>query len=155
MVCNKCGNEISEGVAVCGSCGQPVDATPVGENTQEPVNAAPVSVGNNTTSFSEAIKLVFKNYANFTGRSTKSEFWWGFLFLWIVNLAASFIPVIGTLISLALFIPNLSLCIRRLHDIGKAWTWILLGLIPLAGVIILIVLYCKDSDGDNQWGAAR
>lgn len=143
MFCNKCGNEISEGAAVCGSCGQPVEG------------ASTTVAGGSTTSFSEAIKLVFKNYANFTGRATKSEFWWGFLFLWIVNFATSFIPVLGTLISLALFIPNLSLCIRRLHDIGKAWTWILMGLIPLAGIIILIVLYCKDSVGDNQWGAAR
>ena len=154
MFCTKCGNEVKEGTAFCTSCGEPVKAASEGE-TQAPVYATPVAADGGKVGFVEAIKLLFKNYANFTGRATRSEFWWAFLFLCIVNLVASYIPVVGGLISLALFIPNLSLNIRRLHDIGKSWAWILMGLIPFAGFIILIVYYCKESDGDNQWGAAK
>lgn len=111
--------------------------------------AAPKSV-----SFGEAIKLFFVNYVNFTGRSTKSEYWWAVLFNVLVSLGTAWIPGVGMLVSLAFLIPGLSLCIRRLHDIGKSWVWYLMGLIPLAGFIILIVFFCKDSDGDNQWGPA-
>ena len=105
-------------------------------------------------SFGEAIKLFFVNYVNFTGRSTVSEYWWAFLFNFLVSLCTSWIPVVGQLISLGLLIPGLALGIRRLHDTGKHWYYIFMGLIPLAGFIILIVQYCKESDADNQWGPA-
>ncbi len=169
MFCTKCGNEVREDATFCTACGEPVKTTeaeetagpakeaaaPVVENAQAPVYAAPAAADSGKVGFGEAIKLLFKNYANFTGRATKSEYWWAFLFLWLVNFVAAYIPVVGSIISLALFIPNLSLNIRRLHDIGKSWAWILMGLIPFAGFIILIVYYCRESDGDNQWGAAK
>lgn len=104
--------------------------------------------------FVDAIKLFFKNYTNFTGRATKSEFWWAFLFQVVVGLVTGWIPVVGWLVSLAILIPGISICVRRLHDIGKPWPWILMGFIPIAGTIILIVYFVKDSDGDNQWGPA-
>lgn len=105
-------------------------------------------------SFGEAIKLFFVNYVNFTGRATRSEYWWAYLFNFLVSLATSWIPVLGGIVSLGMMIPGLSLGVRRLHDTGKSWVYLLMGLIPLAGVIILIVQYCKPSDGDNQWGPA-
>ena len=155
MFCTKCGNEVREGVVFCPVCGEPVKGSQQNAGAEVPVYAAPAAGSGGSVGFGEAIKLLFQNYANFTGRSTKSEYWWAFLFLWIVNFATAFIPILGTIVSLALLIPNLSLNIRRLHDIGKAWTWILMGLIPVAGFIILIVYYCKDSDVDNQWGRAK
>lgn len=161
MFCTKCGNEVKEGADFCTACGEPVKAAtvegaaPVEENAQTPVTVAPAEATDGKVDFVEAIKRLFQNYANFTGRATRSEYWWAFLFLWLVIFVAAYIPVVGGLISLALLIPNLSLNIRRLHDIGKSWVWILMGLIPLAGFIILIVYYCKESDGDNQWGVAR
>ena len=96
--------------------------------------------------------MFFKNYANFQGRASKSEYWWVFLFNIIVSFTVGLIPVLGSIISLALFIPGLSLFIRRLHDTGKAWPYIFMGLIPIAGAIILIIQLVKDSEGDNQWG---
>lgn len=104
--------------------------------------------------FGEAIKLFFVNYVNFTGRSTASEYWYAYLFNFLVALCTSWIPVVGTLISLGLIIPGLAVGIRRLHDTGKSWVYMLMGLIPLAGFIILIVQYCKASDADNKWGPA-
>lgn len=104
--------------------------------------------------FGEAIKLFFKNYANFNGRSTVSEYWWAYLFNMLVSLCVSWIPVIGQIAALGLLVPGLAISIRRLHDTGKSWVYLLMGLIPLAGPIILIVQYCKESDADNQWGPA-
>lgn len=104
--------------------------------------------------FVDAIKLFFVNYVNFNGRSTKSEYWYAYLFNFLVSLVTSWIPVLGGLISLGLMIPGIAISVRRLHDTGKSWVYLLMGLIPLAGFIILIVQFCKDSDFDNQWGPA-
>ena len=49
-------------------------------------------------------------------------------------------------------IPGLSICVRRLHDIGKSGWYYLIGLIPLVGGIIMIVWFCQDSAPANQWG---
>lgn len=111
------------------------------------------SPANGKVGFGQAIKLFFTNYVNFTGRASRSEYWFGFLFQFLVTLLTCWIPYFSYVVLLALVIPNLSLSIRRLHDIGKAWPWLLMGLIPFAGFIILIVYYCKASDGNNQWGS--
>lgn len=103
-------------------------------------------------SFGEAIKLFFVNYVNFTGRSTVGEYWWSFLFCFLVELCTSWIPVVGQLIILGFLLPSIAVSVRRLHDTGKSWPYMLMGLIPLAGFIILIVQYCKESDVDNKWG---
>ncbi len=149
MFCQQCGTEIEEGVAYCASCGakqspENEPAAPVQENTGSPKNV----------SFGEAIKLFFVNYANFTGRSTVSEYWYAYLFNFLVSLCTSWIPVLGGLISLGLLVPGLAVGVRRLHDTGKSWLYMLMGLIPLAGFIILIIQYCKKSDDDNKWGPA-
>lgn len=151
MKCKQCQTELTEGAAFCTNCGSQQNAEP----TTEPSYGIPsqeAAPNNGNVGFGEAIKLYFQNYANFTGRASKNEYWWAFLFAFLVNTAASYIPVIGSVISLALIIPSLSIAIRRLHDTGKSWVYYLMGLIPLAGFIILIVYFCKDSDGDNQWG---
>ena len=68
-----------------------------------------------------------------------------------------FISILGeTIISIFLvfiFVVSLPLGIRRLHDIGKSFWFILIGLIPIIGQIVLLVLFCKDSHKErNQWG---
>ena len=62
------------------------------------------------------------------------------------------IQILSVLASLGLFLPSLSLSVRRLHDIGKPGVYLLMGLIPFAGGIILLVYFCTASDGGNQWG---
>lgn len=107
---------------------------------------------NGNVSFGKAIELFFKNYANFKGRASKSEYWWAFLFNFLVSLVAGWIPVVGWLVTLALLVPGIAICVRRLHDVGRAGTYYFMGLIPIAGFIILIIEFCKDSVGDNEWG---
>ena len=108
-----------------------------------------------SVSFGEAIKSFFSNYANFSGRATKSEYWWAFLFNLIVSTVLAFIPYVGAALTIGLMIPGISIGVRRLHDVGKRGTYLFMGLIPFAGAIILIVEFCKDSVGDNQWGPLK
>lgn len=101
----------------------------------------------------------FKNYVNFKGRARRKEYWMFVLFNFIVAFVLGIIDgligitVLSTIYSLAVIIPSLALCFRRLHDIGKSGAWILIGLIPLVGEIILLVFFCTDSQaGENQYG---
>lgn len=99
-----------------------------------------------------AISYGFKHFADFSGRASRSEFWWWFLFSIIIGLL-SLIPVIGWLLAIIMFLPNLSMQVRRLHDTGRSgWYW-LLAFIPLIGFICLLVFYLQDSKpGENEYG---
>ncbi len=110
-------------------------------------------------SFQEAVKTVLTKYVDFNGRARRSEYWYFVLFNLLVNFVVGIVvnltglTFLSYIVSLALLLPGLGVCVRRLHDIGKGWAWILLALIPLVGGIILIVFYCQDSQpGDNQYG---
>lgn len=81
--------------------------------------------------FAGAIKAAFENYANFRGVASRTAFWYWRLFLFIVNIATTFIPFLGTLASLALALPDLAISIRRTRDSGfSAWLQ-LLWLVPV------------------------
>lgn len=105
--------------------------------------------------FLEAVALFFSRCTDFSGRSRRSEFWWVVLFNTLVSVALALLPgrmaYLTALWSLVTVIPNLAICIRRLHDVGKSGWWYLFILIPL-GNIILLIQFCKDSREDNQWG---
>lgn len=112
-------------------------------------------------SFTEAITSAFQNFANFSGRARRSEYWYFVVFNSLVSGILSFlqtrgIDFAGTLagiFSLAVFIPSMSLAWRRLHDIGKSGGWFFIGLIPVIGWIFLIFWLCKDSEpGPNRFG---
>jgi uncharacterized membrane protein YhaH (DUF805 family) len=119
--------------------------------------------------------LAFKKALDFRSRSTQPEFWYFVLFNIIFAIAAMFIDkalgstfkmdmgmeekmdlgygYVYVIYGLATFIPGLAVGIRRLHDIGKSGWMYLVGLIPFAGFIWLIVLWAKDSQpGENKWG---
>ncbi len=112
-----------------------------------------------------AFKKFISNYFNFKGRSTRKDFWFTILDIFIITIIIGFIVgplqledkivnLILELYGLILIIPMLSLEIRRLHDINKSGWWILLSLIPGIGSIILIVFYCTPSiNENNKYGA--
>jgi uncharacterized membrane protein YhaH (DUF805 family) len=107
-----------------------------------------------------------KQYAVFSGRARRTEFWMFALFNFIFAMIASIIDTaIGSklgilqfgifylIYSLAVLIPGLAVSVRRLHDIGKSGWMVLINLIPLIGLIWFIVLTVKDSQpGENQYG---
>lgn len=113
-------------------------------------------------SFTEAIRSVLNQYAGFSGRARRSEYWYWTLFYIILSVIASLLDRavfnanngswFSAIVGLGLLIPSLAVAVRRLHDTTRSGWWILLGLIPVVGAIILIVFYVQDSHGDNQYG---
>jgi uncharacterized membrane protein YhaH (DUF805 family) len=107
--------------------------------------------------FGQSIQVVFRKYADFTGRATRPEFWWFALFNALVGAALNSINVLtpsGTfylgssisgLWSVAVLIPSLAVTVRRLRDAGRQWTEFFWLLLPIAGVIVLIVHLCDPS----------
>ncbi|MDE6227694.1 MAG: DUF805 domain-containing protein [Muribaculaceae bacterium] len=115
--------------------------------------------------FSEAIQRAFNNYSNFTGRASRSEYWWFYLFGVLVSWGCSLIGVItfgsgsafnglfSCLWGLAILLPSLGLGVRRLHDTGRSGWNLCWAFLPIIGTIILIVYLCQDSQMfDNQYG---
>jgi uncharacterized membrane protein YhaH (DUF805 family) len=112
-------------------------------------------------SFGEAIRSGFDHYVVFNGRASRAAYWWWFLFGILVAAGSSIIdlvlgtyPILNSLASLALLLPGLSVAIRRLHDTNRTGWWILIGLIPVIGWIVLLIFYLQQSDaGTNKYGA--
>ena len=99
-------------------------------------------------SFGEAIKSVFSKYATFSGRARRSEFWYFFLFNFLVSFVLGLIPflsVVSGLWALAVLIPSLAVAVRRFHDIGKSgWTYLYFlipGLLYIGYLIYFIIKY--------------
>lgn len=119
-------------------------------------------------SFGDSITSALRQYATFSGRARRSEYWWFFLFQFLLSIAAAIVDVIiGTdawlattqwglvqfLVFVALFLPGLAVSARRLHDTDRTGWWLLIGLIPLVGFIVLLVFFVSDSKpGPNQYG---
>ncbi len=105
---------------------------------------------------------VMRQYADFSGRARRQEYWMFALFYFLIFIAAIVFSsllgdTVGTLlivlIALIHFIPTLAVAIRRLHDIGKSGWMILIAFIPIIGFIWLIVLYATEGTyGENQYG---
>ncbi len=106
---------------------------------------------------------VLKNYAVFNGRARRKEYWMFFLFNVIIAIGLgviSVIPKVGSLGSvianiycLATLIPGIAVAIRRMHDTGRSGWWLLMGLIPFVGAIVLLVFLVQDSQpGENEFG---
>ncbi|MDE6135963.1 MAG: DUF805 domain-containing protein [Muribaculaceae bacterium] len=100
--------------------------------------------------FVDSIKACLGKYVDFNGRASRAEFWWFFLFTFIIGL----IPVVNFL-SILLIVPYLAVSWRRMHDIGKGGGWWFINFIPLVGFIWFIVLAAKQGEaGANRFGDA-
>lgn len=110
---------------------------------------------------------VLKNYATFSGRARRKEYWMFFLISALISIVLTLLDILlGTysveyeaglfsgLYSLLILIPSIAVVVRRLHDTNRSGWWILISLIPLVGVIVLFVFICLDSQpGTNRFGA--
>jgi uncharacterized membrane protein YhaH (DUF805 family) len=124
-----------------------------------------------------ALKLAFQNYANFSGRATRGDYWWYVLAYFIVAIVLGIVDrvvfgsgsssmdvsdsvsfsynagVLGGIWGLANIIPIISVTARRLHDTNRSGWMQLLVLIPLLGWLYLLYLYVqKGTVGDNSYG---
>lgn len=129
--------------------------------------------------FAYWLRCYTQNFANFSGRARRSEYWGFVLFNMIVLLPINVynqVYIIGQALagyteptmliggsvllttiyyvwSLVSFLPGLAVSVRRMHDTGRSGWFVLVGLIPLVGWILLLVWYCTDSAyGTNQYG---
>lgn len=120
-------------------------------------------------SFGESITTCFGKYADFTGRASRAEFWWFYLFILVVNVllyltwvsaladpdpdnlpAGAFLSLI---FGLATLLPLLAAMTRRLHDTGRSGGYIFVALVPFVGSIILIVwLASLGTPATNRYG---
>jgi uncharacterized membrane protein YhaH (DUF805 family) len=104
--------------------------------------------------FPTAISTCFSKFATFSGRATRSEFWWFYLFTllltWFAQMAVG-VSIAG-IVSIAMILPLWAAGARRLHDIGRTGWWQLIAF-TLIGIIVLIVFYATDSEkAANKYG---
>jgi uncharacterized membrane protein YhaH (DUF805 family) len=119
----------------------------------------------------EAIQSGFRKYADFSGRASRSEYWWWALFAFLVYVVARVLDelifpgsgrfggsymtfgILSGIIGLALFLPNWAVAVRRLHDTDRSAWWALLSLVPIIGAIVLLIfLASSGTPGVNRFG---
>ena len=102
----------------------------------------------------EEYKKFWNNFTNFSGRSTRRDYWIPTLFNMVISGILSYISeTLGGIFALIIFIPGLSIAFRRLHDINKSAWWIFINCIPIIGSIIYLVFMCTASvDENNNYG---
>jgi len=107
-------------------------------------------------------------YADFSGRAQRSEYWYFYLFYILIYLALAIVAAlfaklsenasIGVSILMGLFalgmlVPSIAVGVRRLHDTDRSGWWLLIGLIPIVGGIVLLIFCVQDSQPDaNRFG---
>jgi len=100
--------------------------------------------------FQESIKVCLTKYADFSGRATRSEYWWFFLFIILVSVATSLVSgTLSLVFSLATLLPSIAAATRRLHDTNRNGWWQLICLVPVVGIIVLIVFLAQESKGHS------
>jgi len=111
--------------------------------------------------FVDAFKAFFSNYLKFDGRSSRSEFWWVVLALFIINILIGVLSavsetlggILSLVFGLGIIIPYIALAIRRFHDVDKSGWWALTLLIPLVGLVIVLIFFTqRGTVGSNQYG---
>lgn len=107
------------------------------------------------------LTVVRDNYANFSGRARRSEYWYFVLCSIIISIVLSLVLplllgffglIISFVYSAAVLIPSIAVAVRRLHDIGKSGVFILLAFVPVLNIWLLILLATEGTQGPNQYG---
>lgn len=106
--------------------------------------------------------LFWKNTLNFKGRTRRSDYWNVYIINALIMLVLSFLnlidveglqiitTILSVLYSLLMFVPQISITVRRLHDVGKDGYYILLGLVPIIGQIFIFINLIKDSQKEKN-----
>ncbi|KAA0779312.1 MULTISPECIES: DUF805 domain-containing protein [Bacillus] len=104
-----------------------------------------------------------KNYAKFSGRATRKEYWiftlvnkatfWSLIYFASYSPSVFYLRANITLLYIAIFIvPTLAVEARRLHDSGKTGWWQLLNLVPFGGAVLLVFCIIESDEGENKYG---
>ena len=107
--------------------------------------------------FTEALGVCLPRYWQFSGRASRSEYWWFFLWTLLPPLLVGPLGDVGgslaAIVQLVLVVPALSVFCRRMHDTGRSGWWWLVGLVPVLGPIVLLVLLCQPGQRRaNRYG---
>ncbi|MEZ0170225.1 DUF805 domain-containing protein [Microvirga sp. TS319] len=111
----------------------------------------------------QAVRTGLGKFADFSGRSSRPEYWYFMLPVIVLMILASMLDsllldgmsVLGLIVALAALVPTLSAGARRLHDTDRSGWWLLIGLVPFIGALGLIYLCCQPgSPGSNRFGPA-
>jgi len=150
----------------------PYGGGPYGQQPNQPGYGAPYTpppagpdgyLRGGPVGFGDAIKLAFANSFVYTGRASRSAYWWYALFAAILYIIADviFLRAIGggggfaiyTLFALAMLIVSLPLAVRRLHDTDRSGFWLFLSLIPIVGgIVVLVFVLLEGTRGPNRFG---
>lgn len=103
----------------------------------------------------ESIKSCFSKYADFSGRASRSEFWWWVLFTFLASMVLGFVsPMVSGLFSLAVLLPSIAVGARRLHDTDRSGWLQLVWLIPVIGWLLMIYWCVQDAKDPNRFGSS-
>lgn len=109
---------------------------------------------------------VLRKYAVFSGRARRKEYWFFVLFNLLIVAGLTLVDMfVGTydpireigllsgLYGIGVILPSVAVGARRLHDSGRTAWWLLIGLVPVIGAIVLLIFFVLDSQlGDNEYG---
>lgn len=98
-----------------------------------------------------------RNWSDFAGKATRKDYWMFVLIYILISIAVGLLDglmgttILGLILSLVLLIPSISYAARRLHDTGRSGWWLLIGLIPIVGWIVIIVMLCLPTNPDSKY----
>ena len=111
--------------------------------------------------FGQSISTCMAKFADFSGRASRSEYWWFYLFVTLMSWGSSLVSafmfsyedpmadILPLIVSLVFFVPTIAAGSRRLHDIGKSGWWQLIAF-TVIGIILLIVWYATDTKTEKN-----
>lgn len=143
------------------------DAAPVRQSENKNANktyarSENTGINSNSISFGNAISICMNKYVTFSGRASRPEFWYFYLFIILGSIATLTVDIailnagdifpLNLIFTLAILLPQFAVGVRRLHDTDRSAWWLLIGLIPLVGFILIVFLCQKGTTGPNRFG---
>lgn len=166
--CKNCGSSLVNGTAEVNlsatpkphqtamqqSSNLPTENTTINDSNANPITDEELTFIPYTSNaqFNFFIKGLRKSF-DFKTRASRPELWYFMLFQILIIIVLSILwPSLADLAIILFLIPSISVSIRRLHDTGRVWSWILLSLIPVVGLVLIYWLASAGQPEDNEWG---
>ena len=171
MFCSQCGTELDDAASFCSGCGNQTSTSKSGKKTASVIksSASNVSYQAKSMTFTESIGACYSKFFEFSGRASRSEYWWFYLFTLLLTWGAKLVAtltmpedetgiyagVILESVVLLATLPTISAWVRRLHDVGKSG-WNILWLFTIIGVIPIIIWTCREgSKTQNEYDTKK